>query len=371
MTIDFEELGRCFQSDVLEGARVAKPSQDSFLRGLIDPSHKAHSFKNFRYVPNKDDSNKLDVVGLEIYEIAEALREQSGGWPKRVGRSLFVPGGNDLPLWFESAKAATQLFAWIDGQLKVNWKTGSDKVSQDRFYAYLQMDSEAFDVVESYPHWPPNPGAYYMYPELPESDGSYLEELLDCFSPATLRDRQLIKAFILTLVWGGPPGSRPAWVFIGPRVDDDRNRRGVGKSKLVEMLSGLVGGFMSCSVRDKIQDITKRLLSPKARSIRVALLDNVKTHRFSWGDLEALITSPVISGHEMYKGEGRRPNTVLWAITLNGGKLSKDMAQRSMIVRVARPAYSGDWEAETRTFIEEHRWHILSDAVQLLRSRMD
>ena len=79
--------------------------------------------------------------------------------------------------------------------------------------------------------------------------------------------------------------------------------------------------------------IVKRLLSPQGRGKRVVLLDNVKSHRFSWAELEAFITSPVISGHEMYRGEGQRPNTTTVAITVNGASLSKDLAQRAIVVR--------------------------------------
>jgi hypothetical protein len=334
-----------------------------------DPPLKDTGFCNFRMVGGSDDDGGEQIaVGLDIATIAANLWEKTGGWPKRVGSHLFCQGEDGLPLWFDGNKPATKLFAWIDGQWKVNWKAGADKVSQERFYAHLQMKAEAFQAVEVVPHWPPLPEFYYMCPELPESDGSRLESLLDRFAPATHLDRELMKAFVLTQLWGGPPRARPAWAVIGPKTDKVGNGRGVGKSILIELLSGLVGGFLSFSTHDNIKEIKTRLLSPEARNLRVALLDNVKTHRFSWDDLEAMITAPVISGHELYQGEGRRPNTLIWAITMNGGKMSKDMAQRVMIIRVKRPSYDKDWEEETRLFIQQHRWEIIADAIKILKS---
>jgi hypothetical protein len=111
-----------------------------------------------------------------------------------------------------------------------------------------------------------------------------------------------------------------------------------------------------------------RLLSPEGLGRRVVLLDNMKTLRFSWAELEGLITTDVISGRQLFTGEGRRPNTLTWCITLNGANLSKDMAQRCIIVKLARPEYSATWEEETIAFIEEHRWEIIGDALALLQT---
>jgi hypothetical protein len=113
-----------------------------------------------------------------------------------------------------------------------------------------------------------------------------------------------------------------------------------------------------------------RLLSPAALDRRIAFLDNVKTLRFSWADLEALITGDVISGRALYVGEGRRPNTLTWFITLNQASLSRDMAQRTIPIRLARPKHDPSWEAETWNFIEENRWAIVGDALAILRKEV-
>jgi hypothetical protein len=91
------------------------------------------------------------------------------------------------------------------------------------------------------------------------------------------------------------------------------------------------------------------------------LLDNVKKNRLSWAEAESLVTSSEISGHQLYKGEATRPNTLLWMITLNGPSLSRDFAQRCVVIQLKHPKQSATWEDEVSIFIEDHRWGILGD----------
>ncbi len=58
----------------------------------------------------------------------------------------------------------------------------------------------------------------------------------------------------------------------------------------------------------------------------------------------------------MYFGEGTRPNTFLWCITMNGAALSKDLAQRCVTIKLGKPVYGGSWREETNAFIEAQRW---------------
>ena len=105
-----------------------------------------------------------------------------------------------------------------------------------------------------------------------------------------------------------------------------------------------------------------RLLSSDGASKRVVLLDNVKSFKFSWAELESLITAPTISGRKLYIGEGQRPNNITFILTLNGVSLSTDLAQRCVIVKLKKPDFSGDWEESTRRFIAKHRHEIVSEA---------
>ena len=114
--------------------------------------------------------------------------------------------------------------------------------------------------------------------------------------------------------------------------------------------------------------IKQRLLSPDGLTKRIALLDNVKTLRFSWAELEAMITAPEISGKRLYVGNATRPNNLTWIVTLNGASLSTDMAQRCVIVKLRKPEYTGTWEEETYAFIRDNRDAIIGDIIGFLRS---
>lgn len=317
--------------------------------------------RNYGFI---DRRGKNQRQGLAVAQVRNHFLDLTSGWPKRAGDALFVAGPDLTPQYLQTP---TELFAWAAETMVVDWARLSDAISQEQFFQSLVMTVERYDAVETVPHWPPLPGIYYLHPPLPDSDGSYLETFADFFSPLTSVDGHLNKALIRTLFWGGEPGSRPAFLITGPDHDPGQGR-GVGKSKFSELLSELVGGFMDFSPSDDIVAIKKRLLSPDARPYRVARLDNIKTLRFSWADLEGLITSPVISGHRMYKGEGRRPNTLVWILTLNGASLSKDMAQRCINVKLQRPQHAPGWERQVREFIREHRWQIIADVVQSLQA---
>ncbi len=344
--------GQDFVQHIIANAIVVQPADS-------DPgaSDDVPVLANYETVRTSDKPHRR---GLLVDEIRTDLYEITGGWPKRVGEQLFAEGPNHQPQYLDSA---TRLFGWLDERCHVDWTKGSDCVTQERFFENLQMTAEAYDAVETTPHFPPLPSTYYMHPPLPVTNGNYLDQLVSFFAPLTHLDRELIRSLIVTMCWGGPPGARPIYLITGPDHDPDPNKkgRGVGKSALVAVLSELVGGLMTFSHRDNMETIKTRLLSRRALPLRVALLDNLKTLRFSWDALEALVTSPIISGRQLYEGEGRRPNTLVWVVTLNGATLSKDMAQRAIIIKLKRPEYKPLWRQEVASFIREHRWEILSD----------
>jgi hypothetical protein len=93
----------------------------------------------------------------------------------------------------------------------------------------------------------------------------------------------------------------------------------------------------------------------------VALVDNLKTWRFSSEFFESLITSDEIGGHKLYNGRATRPNFLTTIITVNGASFSKDMAQRSVIVYLKRPRSTADWEAKTRALLRDEREQIIAD----------
>jgi hypothetical protein len=309
-------------------------------------------------------------VGKSLVHLGAELGTLTGGWPRRVDGLLFVPGLDHRPTWLGNADA---LFAWIGrsvagpGGNPVEWASGPDKVTHGQFYAHLQQTAEAYDAVENYPHEPALPRHFYLHPQVKGGNGRALRGLLDRLSPATGADRDLMLAFFLTLFWGGTPGQRPAWLVTTDDGDDPLKGRGSGKSTLAKVGGYLCGGLVQATARDEMPKVITRLLSPSARTKRVMLIDNIKSLKFSWADLEALITSDVISGHQLYAGEGQRPNTLIWCLTINGASLSRDMAQRTVIIQVKRPDYSPTWEDEVRAYIDARRWEVIGDCLAMLR----
>ncbi|MDA0283741.1 MAG: hypothetical protein O3B86_10340 [Planctomycetota bacterium] len=294
---------------------------------------------------------------LPINEIVTQIQERTGGWPKRCGPQLFTLDGSFLT-------SSADLFAWLGSStgLPVMWYSFTGCVTKPELYSRLQRDVEEFEAIESLPHVPLIQRHFYLCGEPPDGDGSALSILLDFFSPETLVDRALIQAMLATPLWGGGGGQRPAFLLTSDFG------RGVGKTALASALARLYRGMISIDSAVKMDDFKKRLLSPDAAAHRVVLADNLKSHRLSWAEFESLITATTISGHRMYSGEGSRPNTLTYILTLNGAALSRDMAQRAVVIKLDRSEKSGDWQTLLDKHIDENRDAILADLAAFLRA---
>ena len=336
--------------EALDRARTAgadNPSAGCDAMAGVDPDR----FGNVYRDDDKTTPRRIDAID-------DVRKRILGDWPKRVGSTLFVEGEDGQPLFLTST---AQLFARVDRVAEVDWGKGSRYITQERYFEHLRMTAPKFEAVEVLPHWPEVPSVFYMHPTPKGGRGHHLDGFLSFFTPASTVDAQLLRAMALTLFWGGPPGQRPAFLIEGP-TNDPQQGRGIGKTRLVDVLSEEIGGgYLDVEPTDTMAAIKSRLLSEDGLGRRVCRLDNIKTLRFSWGDLEKLVTSPVISGHALYRGEGRRPNFLTWVLTVNGANLSKDMALRVIPIRLARPAYSGTWERDIRAYCREHRWEIIGD----------
>jgi hypothetical protein len=367
-------IARADDSPEWTPSTIGPPNGPGSLRRDGPPSANGHvdgttrddrfALSNCDRVENPD--GKLELTPRSSADVATHLRENTGGWPKRVGEALFLQSPDYEPIYLQSS---TRLFAYCDSVAKVYWAKGPDMSTQERFYEYVRMfGDDRFDVIETMPHWPPMGGTYYMHPEIRKNaSGVLLDRLLDFFSPETAVDRELIRALIMTPFWGGPPGMRPAFRIEGPSDDPpDLGGRGTGKSTLIRVIASLPGGYIDLEEGEDFPSFKTRLLSNEEGRKRIVRVDNLKTLRLSWAPLEAFITDPVISGHGLYRGEVQRPNTMTVALTVNGGGLSKDMAQRTITIRLARPAFRGDWFEEVHAFIERHRWDIIGEVIATL-----
>lgn len=338
------------------------------------PPPAPHVLRNYRMVPVPGNTGHQQVMqprGLSAPEIAGPLLAATGNWPRRVGDQLFVPHAVRGIHYLASANA---LFAWASGQLArgafgnpIDWAArGADLLTKGEFYDHLAANAFAYEGIQLLPHEPARPEFYYADATLAGGDGSALERYLSFFSPASDVDRDLFLALLMTCAWGGSLGQRPAFVFVANQ-DDARRGRGVGKSTAAQEVARLFGGFIKVRPSDDFTEVQKRLLSPGAAARRMCLVDNVKSLRLSWDDLEDIITSEWISGRQMYEGEGRRPNVLIWLMTYNGVQLSSDLADRAVIIELSRPRYRGDWKGDLDRFVAANLGAILGDLIARLR----
>lgn len=329
-----------------------QPAEPEQAAAAADDGPEPLSNSTCRY----DDDGREHVKPLPMTAVLAAVYERTGNWPRRVGPAIFAHDENrpDSPIdWLDSAPSA---FGWLSSKCGLlEWRRGPGCVTKEETFWELKRTAAEYEAVEELPHFPPIAKHYYACSMPEPGDGAALGKLVQFFSPDSDADYNLILAMFATAFWGGRGGARPCFVITASEG------RGIGKTKLSDVLSQLVGGHVEISQSDEAAIIRQRLLSPEGLNKRLARLDNVKSLRFSWADLESIITTPKISGKRMYVGEGSRPNTLTWVITLNGVALSTDMAQRSIVIKLRKPDRRRHWEQEVTQHVEEHRTAIVAD----------
>ena len=296
-----------------------------------------------------------------VSEIIAQICTLTNNWPRSAAGTLFIDDPKRGIHYFDQ-RGAAGFFGWLRSRFEVKWPNGPSLPTQAEVFAELERRARRYEAIELLPHEPQIRGIYYRGATPKPGDGSYLSQLLDRFNPETTVDRDLIQAAFMTPFWGGPAGKRPIVV-----ITSDAGR-GVGKSTIPEIISYVCGGHIDVSTGADIEQIKTRMLTPTARTKRMAVIDNVKNLRLSWAEFEAIVTSPIISGKQLYVGEGQRPNLLTWFITVNGPTLATDLAQRSIIIKVARAEYSGTWVEDTYGFIDQYRSQIIADIVAALRA---
>jgi hypothetical protein len=315
------------------------------------------------WTTDKGGAPKPLVTLIPIATVGEHLNELTGGWPRRVGDLLFTDDGGEIRI----LRKVEDLFGWIATQTTVFWKgghgvDGASLVARPEFFSHVVATARAYDGIEIMPHEPQLPTHYYAWrtPSEPAT-GKHLSRLLAFFdNAATDEDAILIKAMFLTPAWGGLPGTRPAFAILAPD-------RGCGKSALSDAVSLLYGGSVELAPADLGQErFVSRLLSPDALTRRVVRADNLKG-LVSDPTLEGLITATTISGHRLYAGEATRPNTLTYILTGNAIQLSRDLVERSFVIRLSKPDPKAEWRENLMGYVADHRDQILADIVAELR----
>lgn len=364
------------------GIGVEKPAEP-----LVQPEHvKAARATVANVVDALDSEGKSIRYYVPLSRIAMNINEAMGGWPRRAGGMLFAV--NDVPpdrlpemrdvRWLKKTES---LFAWMSQRCDLRWtshetmhsvrKSPLTPATKSELYAYyVDGPIVAYRAVEILPHEPEMDDLFYLPANLPKApatiDGQRtpLQELVHRFNPETEEDRALMLAALVTPGWGGPPGTRPAFVFTS------LHGRGTGKTTTASVLADIWGGAITVGVKEDFDKLRGRLLGDEALTKRIAFMDNVKG-RMNSADIEGLITAKVWDGWKPYVGQASRPNTLTWYLTANTPSLSRDLAERSVIIKVGKPAHGTDFVSWAADHIGEHRATILSELFAMLREEPD
>ena len=334
----------------------------------IDPAEAAkpaHDVENYQTVYNGD---KAEKHCLPLSAIAKRIHDSRDGWPRSISGLLFVegrPSGRvpDLSA-IRPISNPNDLFAWLRETGQIRWtKAAVDATPANReeLFSYLCANArEHYRGVAYLPHHPKISGLHYVEPNLPESTGEALTEFLDHLNPETSTDRDLLLAAMLTLGWGGPAGQRPAFLMTS------KHGRGAGKTKTAEAIAEIWGGAISANLSSKkhMDEFRSRLLDDSGLACRAALIDNVKGV-ISSSEIESLITTKVIDGKRMYHGDYRRDNYLTWFVTANSPSLSKDLADRSVVIKIGKPKVD-DFGGWVDSFLSTNRPALLADLFAIL-----
>jgi hypothetical protein len=335
-----------------------------------DGAKKFGPLRNFIWeeVPDGETMRKVRIA-RSANDIAQELLDRKYGWPKRCGPRLFVIDSHDK---VEFLRQPEELFGWMHLALDqgngspLDWVNGSAHVGKGEFRVTLSDTVDRFEAIGLYPHEPPIPGYYYHHSPVIGGNGEALRGLLSQLKPATTEDEELVRTLLLTLIWGGPAGSRPAFL-ISAEEDAPHAGRGAGKTKLAEKLASLVGGVVKVSPSQDFAKWRDSFVSAQfaggTTSSRVVLIDNLKTLKFTNEDIESLITSQTIDGHLLYHGLASVPNHLTIIITGNAPSLGKDLSQRVIPIQIKAGDFDPQWETNLDNYIEANRWAIIGDLI--------
>jgi hypothetical protein len=285
-------------------------------------------------------------------ELRAEFKAIFGDWPRRVGGCLVVESGR--------LSSVDAFVAWMQSRCRLNWSSGDGMVTKGEFMRGVLQSLDDLEGIESAPHFPPIDGLLYLHDPVEPRQTGELDRFLDLFVPATEIDRQLIKAFVMTLFWGGGAGKRPMFVITSP--DNQQS----GKTTLARLVSGLTNNgrpsWFSVSSSKDWERLISHMLEPCSVSRRLFCIDNFKGGSVSGQELESLITSATIDGHVMYVGHGEKRNFYTGVLTGNHLKMSKDMAMRSVEIKIRKPEYSGDWDKKVEQI---DIWKLIQDVAWL------
>jgi len=108
------------------------------------------------------------------------------------------------------------------------------------------------------------------------------------------------------------------------------------------------------------------MLSSEGRNSKILLVDNVKG-TFKSSEFADMTTAWTISGKAPYGlGEETRPNNLTYILTANSATFDQDISVRAWTIFLKRPVNNDKWKERVLTYIEQYRYQIFADALDIL-----
>lgn len=313
-----------------------------------------------------EDGEPIKIAITDISAIWRELEKACEGRLKRIGSlPFFVQPSGEIRIF----GSTNELFGFFFSRgMNIRWSDRTNgAITKSEFLCYIGTVAEAYDLITALPHYPPIKEIFCSRTIAPAKTDK-LDGLINMFNFATDVDRQLLKAMFMTPFWGGAGGTRPAFLIDG-LVNDAMGNRGIGKTSITDALVHLCGDCVDISNKTDGEDIRKRLLT--CGDVRIVRMDNIKSSTMSNDVIESLITAKKMSGHKLYTGHKSVPNWFTYVMTFNDAMLSRDMAQRTVIIRLKRPTYSASWYTDICEYIDRHREALIADIGYELTRKSD
>ena len=348
---------------------VAAAKQQSAERPDVAAAKLANKTPFRNYAQTTDSDGKRVFLPVLVDDMIADMKTRFLEFPRRLGNTLFDYTRDHRKI--VELQTRDSLKAWVNGTSRhqSEFRTGGPYCSWAELFERLLQTVTRYEGISAAPWYPARANVFPTYPMLPPADPLHTRfwELVDRFCPATKADKILMAAFFCAPMFYDPAAARPAWVI------DTVDAQSSGKSTVVKMACLLyneipLGMDLNTLDRDLVS-IKKRLLSSAGRRSRIALFDNVEQTLKS-SALADFVTSASITGMAPYgRGEESRPNDITWTATVNGAEVDTDMATRSYLIRVRKPANPDPmWERRTQNLIEEHRLQIYADILDMFAS---
>jgi len=186
-----------------------------------------------------------------------------------------------------------------------------------------------FDTESGYYYWTPPCTA-----PIPVVEGT--EHLSKCFSGVPF-ERPAYKANLIAWLLGAISADQAMQT---PFLVCDGNQQGVGKTSVVQAAGYILSGGLPSPIDPRGQEFWKGVSSRFVENDRIIFLDNVTNHRGGSYDNEHLsgLLTQGTSKRIRILGQSKSVSAagILFAASLNDAKLSADLSERSLLIRLFR-----------------------------------